>query len=312
MVVLPNPAGWRSWTVPVSGGVLAYHRTGGGRPALVLSHGLTDNGLCWSRLALALAAEFDVVMLDARGHGASSRIDPVQPFDAAEDIAKAIGALGLCAPVVMGHSVGARATAAYASAHPGGASKVVLEDPPFLPLASPAVADARRRRFREQVARFQRMSEAEIIAEGRATSPTWHDDDFPPGRLPSGRSIPLPCLPTVRPGRRRLRAFASRRCSSAATLRSAPSSRQTSPPRRHPSTGISAMSGSTAQDTTSAARTLKPISPRCAHSWPTELRSSADGLAAAPPSGWSKTDSEAQARPSRSSWAPDRGQSSTA
>ena len=33
--------------IPVTGGHLAYHRTGGDKPALVLSHGLTDNGLCW-------------------------------------------------------------------------------------------------------------------------------------------------------------------------------------------------------------------------------------------------------------------------
>jgi pimeloyl-ACP methyl ester carboxylesterase len=170
---------WTAGRVAVSGGRLAYHRTGGDGPPLVLSHGLTDNGLCWSRLASALEAEFDVIMLDARGHGDSTRISPAEPCDPARDIAEAIEALGLERPVVMGHSVGARATAAYANAHPGRVSRVILEDPPLLPPMAPAATEARGRKFREQVERFQSMSEAEITAMGRASSPGWHDDEFP-------------------------------------------------------------------------------------------------------------------------------------
>ena len=167
---------WASGRVAVSGGHLAYHRTGGAGPALVLSHGLTDNGLCWRRLAQALAPQFDIIMLDARGHGHSSRAGEQDP---AQDLAEAIEQLGLIGPIVMGHSVGARATAAYAGAHPGRVSKVVLEDPPFLPLIDRAQAERRALRFREQVERFRAMSLAELIAMGRTQSPLWHDDDFP-------------------------------------------------------------------------------------------------------------------------------------
>jgi len=170
---------WQTGTVPVSGGHLAYHRTGGGSPPLVLSHGLTDNGLCWSRLASALESDFDVVMLDARGHGDSARLSRSDPRDPARDIAEAIDALNLKSPIVMGHSVGARATAAFANAHPDRVSKVVLEDPPFLPLAEASAAEARGRKFREQVERFRSMSEAEIIGMGRAASPGWHEEEFP-------------------------------------------------------------------------------------------------------------------------------------
>jgi pimeloyl-ACP methyl ester carboxylesterase len=169
---------WRSGTVPVTGGVIAYHRTGGDGPPLVLSHGLTDSGLCWTRLASALEAEFDVIMLDARGHGASSRMSSLEPYDPGRDIAEAIEALRLESPVVMGHSVGARATAAYANAHPEQVAKVVLEDPPFTPLADPSAAGIRRRRFSEQVERFASMTDAEIIALGQATHPGWHADEF--------------------------------------------------------------------------------------------------------------------------------------
>jgi len=172
------PAGWTSGTVEVTGGQLAYHRTGGPGPVVVLSHGLTDNGLCWFRLAQALAPDFDLILLDARGHGDSSPI-PKGGGDPARDIAEAIAALGLDRPVVMGHSVGGRATADYAGAHPDRVSKVILEDPVFLPPTDPAATARRQARFREQVEGFRAMSRAELIAMGRQTSPTWHEDDFP-------------------------------------------------------------------------------------------------------------------------------------
>ena len=169
---------WRTGTVPVTDGHLAWHRTGGNGPALVLSHGLTDNGLCWTRFAEALADEFDIVMLDARGHGASSRMPQGDAPDPGQDIAEAIDALDLVAPLVMGHSVGARAAAAFAAAYPGRAACIVLEDPPLLPSANPTEMPERRARFRQQVAKLQSMSAQEIDAYGREQSPDWHTDEF--------------------------------------------------------------------------------------------------------------------------------------
>jgi pimeloyl-ACP methyl ester carboxylesterase len=186
---------WSAGTVQVDGGYLAFHRTGGDGPSLVLSHGLTDNGLCWSRFATVMAADFDVIMLDARGHGESSRIGKTDPRDPALDIAQAIEALALDRPVVMGHSVGARATAAYANAYPDRVSKVILEDPPLLPVASPSAAEARRDRFRQQVESFRNMSEAAIVARGRATSPDWHEDEFPAWAAAKKQVDPM-ALPT--------------------------------------------------------------------------------------------------------------------
>lgn len=168
---------WRAGAAPVSGGRLAYHRTGGDLPSLVLSHGLTDSGLCWSRLAAALEERFDIVMLDARGHGESSKISG--EHDPAQDIAEAVQALGLVSPILMGHSVGARATADCAAAHPGLARKVVLEDPPFVPLVSAEAMAKRRERFREHVRELGALSDAELVARGRAASPEWSEEEFP-------------------------------------------------------------------------------------------------------------------------------------
>ncbi|HCP63410.1 MAG TPA: hypothetical protein DIU09_02355 [Hyphomonadaceae bacterium] len=170
---------WQSGRVDVSGGHLAYYRTGGSGPALVLSHGLTDNGLCWSRVARALEADFDIVMLDARGHGTSSPSPEWAQYNPGRDIAEVIEALGLQTPIVMGHSIGALATASLAADYPHLVSKVILEDPPFVPVADQSIRLERKEKFRLQVAQFQALSDAEVKQMGKETSPDWHDDEFP-------------------------------------------------------------------------------------------------------------------------------------
>lgn len=143
----------------------------------MLSHGLTDNGLCWSRLAATLAGEFDVVMLDARGHGDSTRMPDGEAPDPWLDLAEAIEALGLTSPIVMGHSVGARASASFVAVNPGRAARVVLEDPPLPPPADRSETAARRARFRRHLEDLQALSGREILALGRTQSPGWHEEE---------------------------------------------------------------------------------------------------------------------------------------
>ena len=45
---------WQSDYVDTNGIKLHFWRTGGSKSPLVLSHGITDNGLCWTRAALVL------------------------------------------------------------------------------------------------------------------------------------------------------------------------------------------------------------------------------------------------------------------
>ena len=63
---------WTSGYIKTDRIQLHYHRTGGDKPIIVLAHGLTDSGLCWTRLARALEADYDLIMVDARGHGLSA------------------------------------------------------------------------------------------------------------------------------------------------------------------------------------------------------------------------------------------------
>ena len=110
-----------------------YLRTGGDRPPLVLLHGLTASGACWTPLARSFASEFDVVMPDARGHGHSSA--PLHGYryeDHAGDVMELIRTLGLAAPVLLGHSMGGMTAAAVASQAAGMIRGVILVDPTFL------------------------------------------------------------------------------------------------------------------------------------------------------------------------------------
>src|ERR671936_61945 len=102
---------WFSGEVSANGIRMHYSRTGGDTPPLVLAHGATDDGLCWTRLARALEPEYDVIMPDARGHGRSDA--PPSGYssaDHAQDLAGLIRALGLATPAVGGHSMGAATT----------------------------------------------------------------------------------------------------------------------------------------------------------------------------------------------------------
>ena len=80
-----------------------YHRGNNGKIPLLLLHGYTDNGLCWSRVADDLAATYDVIMPDARGHGRTQ--GPVHNFSyeqLGQDAQAFIEALELVRPFLFG------------------------------------------------------------------------------------------------------------------------------------------------------------------------------------------------------------------
>ena len=87
----------------VNGVNLRYHRTEGEKPPLVLLHGFTDNGLCWTRIVKELQEDFDIIMPDSRGHGKSftEQLDYSLEI-ASEDIVELIKYLKLEKPIIMG------------------------------------------------------------------------------------------------------------------------------------------------------------------------------------------------------------------
>jgi len=121
---------WADGFVHTNGIRLHYTRTGGDKPQVVLCHGFSDNGLCWTPVARELEADYDVVMVDARCHGKSDApADGNHTGAMADDLAGLIRGLELDRPIVAGHSMGAGTTQQAAARYPELMRAIVLEDP---------------------------------------------------------------------------------------------------------------------------------------------------------------------------------------
>lgn len=128
---------WTTGTCAADGVRLHVTRTGGPKPPLVMLHGLTHSGSCWSPSARALEADFDVVMPDARGHGSSDAPASGYTYEAlAADVVALLDGLALASPILLGHSMGGLTAAVVAAHHPTLLRGLVLVDPTFL---SPAL-----------------------------------------------------------------------------------------------------------------------------------------------------------------------------
>lgn len=159
---------------------LHYHRTGDGdNPPVVLCHGYSDNGLCWTPVARALEEEYDAIMYDARGHGLSDAPeDGYSVDDQADDLAGLIQALDLERPAVIGHSMGASTAAVAAAKYPDVISRVVLEDP-----AWGMESEERETWLEEERARIAERkgkSREALMAQCREEHPTWDEAEIGP------------------------------------------------------------------------------------------------------------------------------------
>lgn len=175
---------WAAGWVEANGLRLHYARTGGPLPAVVLAHGVTDDGGCWAPLAAALAPQYDVVMVDARGHGRSDAPERgYGPAEQAADLAAVIGELGLRRPAILGHSMGAATALALAGTAPDLPGALLLEDPPpwwSRSPGAPRVDAAARAGWHERIAAFKRMTRDELIAAKRAEAPGWDEAELGP------------------------------------------------------------------------------------------------------------------------------------
>jgi len=169
---------WSSHTVSL-GGAVHYTRAGRpGKPAVVLVHGFSDNGLCWSPVARALEDDYDLILPDLRGHGLSARADAAPEVDMAADVAALIEHLGLDRPVLVGHSMGAMVSYQVAVRFPERVRALALEDPPWWLADSPQrpPADPTQNPFTSWVDSLRTKTEDGLIAENRRDHPSWPDD----------------------------------------------------------------------------------------------------------------------------------------
>lgn len=124
------PPQWSEGQVLANGIHQHYYRTGGDKPPLILLHGIMMSGGCWLRVAKALEQDYDVILLDARGHGRSDGVESgFTPDLRAGDVAGALRELKLERASLLGHSMGAETAALVAASYPDLVHAIVLEDP---------------------------------------------------------------------------------------------------------------------------------------------------------------------------------------
>jgi pimeloyl-ACP methyl ester carboxylesterase len=161
---------WSTGDCETNGINIHYTRTGGGKPPLILLHGLAANGPCWAALAHAIEGDYDVIMPDARGHGRSSVPDYGYRYeDLANDVVGLIEALRLPPTILIGHSMGGMVAAVVASRNPELLRCLILADPTFL---SPKVQrEIRDSDVADQHRRYLNMSLDDVMADARIRHP---------------------------------------------------------------------------------------------------------------------------------------------
>jgi pimeloyl-ACP methyl ester carboxylesterase len=174
---------WSEGDVVAHGTRLHYYRTGGKKPSIVLVHGITDDGLCWTPVAEALSGGYDVIMVDLRGHGKSEA--PEGGYDLATmatELAGLITGLGLESPVVWGHSLGGVTALTLASLDPDLPRAIILEDPPAFWNMRPASAgdpDVRAEML-SWITGVKRKTRDELLAHVRTENPSWPEVELGP------------------------------------------------------------------------------------------------------------------------------------
>ncbi len=174
---------WTEQFIETNGVKICIHRTGGGKQPVVLLHGISDNGLCWSRVARALEGEFEVIMLDARGHGKSAIESSDFSFELmADDVAGVIRALDLGRPAILGgHSMGGQTATVVAAKYPELVSRIFLEDPgyfmsPFVRLLVrlllPFILSSARKDAKKDTSKIERTC--------KKRHPSWVDEEVVP------------------------------------------------------------------------------------------------------------------------------------
>jgi pimeloyl-ACP methyl ester carboxylesterase len=176
-------ASWQSDFIHINGIRLHYTRTGGEKPPVVLAHGVTDDGLCWSPVTAALAAAYDVIMVDARGHGLSDApLEGYGPIEQADDLAGLIRGLDLQSPIILGHSMGAIATLVLAARYPQLPLAIALEDPPpwWAPTFDRPFTPDWQVGMRAWITSLQQQPRQALIDAQRAETPHWSDAELGP------------------------------------------------------------------------------------------------------------------------------------
>ena len=189
------PDGWSDGYVYANGVRLHYYRAvpAPDKPAIVMVHGVTDNGLCWTTLSWELQDDYDIYMLDTRGHGLSDPFTTADDGDTLiKDVVAAVQALGLENPILMGHSMGAATVMRVGAEYPDLARAVIMLDPGLPRPGAQEGRGARGAGQREGQTAGQREGQTAGQREGQTAGQREGDGVAPPPRRDrsSGEAAP--------------------------------------------------------------------------------------------------------------------------
>jgi pimeloyl-ACP methyl ester carboxylesterase len=161
-----------SGMVTVDGLEIGYEVWGAdGAPAMVLLHGLGDDGRSWSAVGPALAATHRVYAPDLRGHGRSGRPGRYSLEAMRDDVIGFLNALGVTRTVLIGHSMGGTVAWLLAEDHPDRVTALVSVDSPVPHEPMPRPAPARP----EHPVPFDWAVVESVFAQLTEPDPAWWD-----------------------------------------------------------------------------------------------------------------------------------------
>jgi N-formylmaleamate deformylase len=181
-------ANWFDGYINSNGLRIHYYRTGGDKPKVIFNHGAGDDGLCWTHVVKELENDYDVIMIDARGHGKTDGgKGDYSTSQLVADLVGTIKALGLDRPVIGGHSMGASTSMNLAAVHPDMTRGIFLEDPPII-LPGEIFGDGKQEFKAEEIGKmmakfmriFKLMPKFIGIRMAKKANPAYPDDEIIP------------------------------------------------------------------------------------------------------------------------------------
>jgi len=127
-----TPEGWSEGYVYANGIRIHYYHAvpAPGKPVIVMAHGATDYGLNWTTLTRELQADYDIYMVDARGHGYTDPpVAEAKGDTGVDDLVGFLRAMKIDKPILMGHSMGAATVMRLGATFPDFPRAVIMLDP---------------------------------------------------------------------------------------------------------------------------------------------------------------------------------------
>lgn len=176
------PDGWSDGYVYANGIRIHYYRAvpAPGKPVIVMAHGFSDYGLNWTTLTEDLQDDYDIYMVDARGHGYTDPPAADEKGDVAvEDLVGFLREMKIEKPILMGHSMGAATVMRIGATYPDLAKAVIMLDPGLgLPGTGrpPASQQSQADAIKAALARNNTPYE-DLVAQCRKGTPLWSQLD---------------------------------------------------------------------------------------------------------------------------------------